>query len=242
MKTKTLWILTSFVLLTALAGCSAVPLLGGAQPMPRQISASGSGQVFLTPDIAYISIGVESRSEIVGTALSRNNAQAKAVAGALEKLGVDPKDIQTSAFNVYPQIQYGPMGEPGKTEYVVNNTVFVTVRDLQKMGELLDAAVRAGANSIHGVSFDIQDKAEAISQARRLAIENARANAQEIAALAGVELVDLITVNTYTQSPPVPFYDAKGFGGMAAEMSAEVPFASGQMVLTVNADMTFSIR
>ncbi len=240
MKLKTLWIFASILLLVVLAGCSAAPALGGVQPLPRQISASGSGQVYLTPDIAYISIGVESRSENVATALTRNNAQAKAVAEALEKLGVDPKDIQTSAFNVHPQVQYGPMGEPGETEYVVNNTVFVTVRELQKMGELLDAVVSAGANSIYGVSFDIQDKAEAISQARRLAIENARANAQEIATLAGVELGKLITVNAYTTSPPVPFYDTKGYGGMAA--SAEVPFASGQMVLTVNADMTFAIR
>ncbi|MDZ4159907.1 MAG: SIMPL domain-containing protein, partial [Anaerolineaceae bacterium] len=148
MKIKTVWLVVGLLLVLSLTACSGSPIIiGGSPPVTRQMTASGIGQVFLTPDIVYVSIGVESRAENVSTALTRNNAQAKAIANALEAMGVEAKDIQTSAFNVYPQTTYNPLGEPGPVEYVVNNTVYVTVRDLQSMGKLLDTVVRAGANT-----------------------------------------------------------------------------------------------
>ena len=111
--------------------------LPGQQPTPRTLSVSGYGEVFIAPDIAYINIGVQTRSETVKDALSINNAQAKAIADALMKLGVEAKDIQTSSFNVYPLQEYGPAGEVLRNLYVVDNIVYVTVRDLQKLGDVL---------------------------------------------------------------------------------------------------------
>jgi uncharacterized protein len=243
MKRSFLIALTSILAIAILSACAAPAVTAGSTrpDLPfRQINASGSGQVFLTPDLAYVTIGVESRSDQVSAALAENNAQAIAISNTLQEKGVDPKDIQTSAFNVYPQMEYNPMGEVIGNVYVVSNTVFVTVRNLQSLGELLDAVVRAGANQIYGVQFDVENKDAAITEARRLAIAKAKQNAVELAEAAGIELGELYNVNVWSASPS-PVFEGKGMGGYAFD-SASVPVSSGQMTLTMTADLTYEIK
>jgi uncharacterized protein YggE len=184
---------------------------------------------------------VHTESDSVATALSDNNTQAQAVSSALKELGVDPKDIQTSAFSVNPQQQFDKNGQPTKTVYVVDNTVNVTVRDLSKLGSMLDTTVKSGANTINGISFDVQDKATAIAQARKLAIEDGRSQATDMASAAGVTLSDLQTLNVYASSGPVPVYEAKG-GANTVSVASNVPTASGQMVITMEASMVYAIK
>ena len=122
----------------------------------------------------------------MAAALSDNSTQAQAIQKALTGMGVDPKDIQTSAFNVYPQqLQPNPRPDGSETTpvttYAVDNTVSVTVRDLSKLGALLDQVVKSGANNINGIQFDAEDKTKALSEARKLAIQDAKNQAQEIA-------------------------------------------------------------
>lgn len=209
------------------------------QQQPRTISVSGTGQVTLSPDVAYIYIGVHSQSENVAEVLGENNTKAQAIAAALQDLGIDPKDIQTSGFNIYPQQQYDEQGQITGTTYSVDNTVYVTVRDLQIMGNLLDVVVRTGANSINGISFDVLDKSKALSEARQLAIDSARSQAEEIAQAAGVTLGDLQTLNVYSSSPVVPMYEGKG--GVAMDGSS-VPVSAGQLILRVEVSATYIIQ
>jgi uncharacterized protein len=244
MKGKLLLTLTVVIVVFALAACSApigAPAATVPNDMVRTISAQGTGEVFLVPDIAYISIGVESRAPQVNAALNDNNAQAARIASTLRELGVEERDIQTSAFNVYPMQEYGPMGEMTEVVYVVSNTVLITVRNLQSMGEMLDAVVRAGANSIHNVQFDVENKELAVTEARRLAIANARQTALELADAAGVELGELVSLNVYSPGSPSPIYEGKVYGGLGASAS-NVPIAAGQMVLTFTADLSYEIR
>ncbi len=120
------------------------------------------------------------------TALNDNNEQAQAVTAALKTLNIEEKDIQTTSFNIYPQQQYeANTGKITGTIYMVDNTVYVTIRDLKKLGESLDAVVRSGANSINGINFDVVDKETALSKARELAITNARKQAEELAKASG---------------------------------------------------------
>jgi uncharacterized protein len=210
-----------------------------APAQPRTISVNGNGQVTLTPDVAYVYIGVRSQSENVADALTQNNDQSQAVAASLRELGIDARDIQTSSFNIYPQQEYGPQGEVTGTIYNVENSVYVTVRDLQILGRLLDVAVRSGANSINGITFDALDKTQAISEARRMAVESARSQAQEMAQAAGVELGELFTMNVYSTGPTVPMYDARGGYAMDA---AQVPVSAGQMVIRVEVNVVYTIR
>ena len=130
------------------------------------------------------------------------------------------KDIQTSAFNVYPQQQVNPKDPSAtetKTTYVVENTVNVTVRDLSKLGGLLDKVVGSGANTIHGIQFDVKDKAKALSEARKQAIDDAKAQAAEVAQAAGVQLGAIQTLNVYTGGQPGPVYQGKGGFAVAAD-------------------------
>ncbi|MCC6147211.1 MAG: SIMPL domain-containing protein [Anaerolineaceae bacterium] len=238
---KHLVVLISLMLALGLAACGTViPAPAAKEAAQRSISASGTGVAYLVPDLAYISVGVQSRASEVGVALRENNAQAQAISKVLTGMGVEAKDIQTSAFNVYPQPQYGPTGEITQTDYVVDNVVIVTVRKLDRLGEMLDAVVSAGANNINSIQFDVTDKQAALADARKAAVQDAQNTAQQIAQAASVELGEILMVSTYTAGSPVPVFEGKGYGGVSA--AADVPVSSGQLVLTVNADITYTIR
>jgi uncharacterized protein len=237
-KNKILISIFSMILVVSLAAC------GGGNPANDQkvqhpISVTGSGQVYLTPDVAYINIGVKSQADKVADALKKNNDQAAGVASALKDIGVDAKDIQTSAFNVYPQQEFGPNGEVTKTFYVVENTVNVTVRNLQKLGQMLDAVVQNGANTINSIQFDALDKTKATSEARKLAVQDAHNQAQELADAAGVKLGQLTSLSVFMSSGPMPAFQAKG--GASANSASQVPVSAGQLIITMDANMVYEI-
>jgi uncharacterized protein YggE len=205
---------------------------------------TGEGQVYLVPDVAYVYIGVHTQSENVSKALSDNNDQAKTVSDALKGLGVEEKDIQTTSFNIYPQQQYEPgTGNVTGTIYMVDNVVYVTVRDLKHLGDLLDVVVRSGANSINSINFDVVDKETALSKARELAIDNARKQAEELAKASGVTLGDVQSISTSSISTPMAkemYGMGGGGGGMAASQPA--PISAGQLVLTVDISISYQIK
>lgn len=240
MRTKITIIVLTLIAAALLGACSPV-VSTGANPNagPHIISVTGNGQAYLTPDIATIYIGVSSQSENVADALKENNAKAQAVAEALIALGVEAKDIQTSSFNVMPQQQYSPTGEMTGVIYMVENTVNVTARDLTKLGSMLDTVVTSGANSINNIQFDVVDKQTALSQARALAVENARKQAEDAAKAAGFNLGPVYSMNIYTSSGPIPMYEGKGVyaaGGNA------VPIAAGQLVISVDVNVSYEIK
>lgn len=238
MKNKIIVLVTGIILAALLAACQAPVVAPAAPQQPRLLSATGEGTVRLTPDIASISIGVHSQSSSVQTALNDNNDKAQAVAAALKGLGVDPKDIQTSAFNISPQQQTGPNGElTGEVLYMVDNTVNVTVRDLTKIGAMLDAVVKAGANNIYNIQFDVQNKDEGIAQARQIAIDNAKKQAADMAQSAGVELSRINNISVYSNPVPVQAFDNKGgLGGSAA------PISAGQLVINIQASISYELK
>ena len=235
---KKLNLMIVFVLLAGLLSACGLQTTNNEQT--RQLNISGTGEVYLVPDIAYVYIGTRSEAVEVGDALSQNNQQAQNIAKVLTDMGVDQKDIQTTAFNVYPVQNYGPEGEPMETRFVVENTVFIKVRELQRLGELLDVVVRNGANQINGISFNVEDREQAEADARRLAVIDAKQKAEELAESAGVSLGDLINLNVYSYGNPQPMYESKG-GGYSADMSA-APIASGQLLITAEATLTYRIK
>jgi uncharacterized protein YggE len=216
---------------------------GTETPPLRTLAVAGTGKVTLTPDIAYINVGVHTEDADVGEALSRNSDQAQAVIDALKARGVADSDIQTSNFNIYPTQQYGPTGELLDTRFAVDNTVYVTVRNLPDLGEMLDAVVSSGANSINGIQFDLADKTEAMTDARQQAVENARSLAEEMAAATGVELGQIQSINVNTNTGPIPYYDMYGRGGGAGMAAAEAaPISAGQIVITADVSLVFQIQ
>lgn len=210
------------------------------QPL-RTLSVNGTGRVYLVPDIAYISIGVHTEGKNAAEVVANNAELSEKVKNALKAAGIDVKDMQTTNFSIYPQAKYDDQGQPtGVITYVVDNTVYVTVREIDEVGVILDTAVKAGANNIYGIQFDVADKNKALSEARIQAVQDAQKTADELAQASGVTLGAVQTISSYN-SPPVPVYDARG-GGMAVEQAANVPVSPGQMVLTVDVSVVYEIR
>lgn len=232
----------SLMLIAALVltACATSALAQGEESKLRTLTVNGTGKTYLTPDIAYVSIGVHTEDANASKAVASNNTQSQEVAEALSDFKIDPKDIQTTNFSIYPQQEYDQEGKVTGTRYIVDNTVFVTLRDLDKLGEVLNAAVTAGANSINSIQFDVEDKTEALSGARKAAVGNALTQAEELAAAAGVELGEVQTITTYSVGTPIPVFEGKGGGAMVAE--ASVPVSPGQMILTVDVNIVYEIR
>jgi uncharacterized protein YggE len=241
---KNMFVVVSLlVVATLVAGCTPTVIERSAEPqtMERTIAVNGTGSVTASPDVAYINIGVHTENADPKEALTSNTTQAQDVVDAIKALGVAGEDIQTSNFYVYPSYEYGPMGETLGTKYIVDNTVYVTVRDLTKLGEMLQAVVTSGANNINGITFDIIDKDTLASEARKQAVENARKQAQDIADAAGVELGELMYVNVYYSGTTYPQYEGKGGGG-AYSADLSVPVSAGKMVVTAEVNMTYKIK
>jgi uncharacterized protein YggE len=242
MKNK--FYLVGIVALLALivSACGPTTVNQAAPEPQRSISVSGAGSVSATPDIAYIYVGVHTEAPTAAEAVEENNTQTQEVINALTEFGVDENDIRTTNFSIWPQDKYDPMtGTPtGEKTYVVDNTVYVTVRDLDKLGDLIDTVIEAGANTVNSIQFDVADKDEVLEQARDAAVKDAEETAQELAASAGVTLGELQTISTF-DSQPYPIYDGKGGGGaMAAE--AAVPIQPGQLTYTVTVNVTYGIK
>ena len=243
MRTGKWSIIVAMLLVTLLFGAcgssQSEPTATGTPP-PRNITVSGSGKVYLTPDIATISIGVHNEDESAARAVNGNNAQAQKVTEVLLEMSVEEDDIQTSNFNIYLEQRYDEDGNQAGTIYIVDNTVFVTVRDLNILGEIMGTVVEAGANSIFGIQFDVEDKTRALSEARKAAVEDARKKAEELALAAGVTLGEVQAINEYG-GVPVPVFEGKGGGGFAAT-SDQVPVSLGQLSLTVEVSVVYHIR
>ncbi len=238
---KKLLIVPLTIAALVLAGCGPATISStGGQP-DRTLNVTGLGQVDITPDIAYIYIGIHTEGASASDAVKANNTQTEVLINALTDSGVDAKDIRTTNFGIWPSTQYGPDGQALGTVYMVDNTVYVTVRELDGLGDLLDSAIEAGANSINSIQFDLADKTEALKEARADAVKNASEQAAELADAAGVQLGEIVNV-TYFDSQPYPYSVGKGGGGGGAGIEAAVPIQPGQLSITANVSLTYEIK
>ncbi|MBI4731523.1 MAG: SIMPL domain-containing protein [Chloroflexi bacterium] len=233
MRTKLVFLVSLLALALVLSACGPA-----ASASSRSLSVSGTGTVYLTPDIAYLYVGVHTEDADIAVAVERNNTRAQALVDALIASGVSSEDIQTSNFSVWSYDEYDDTGMRF-TNYSVDNSVYITVRDLSQLGTLLNTAVAAGANNINSIQFDVADKTAALEEARRLAMENANALADELAQTAGVSVGEIQTI-AYTDYYPSPYY---GMGGGGAEApNASVPIQPGQMQVSVTVSVTYGIK
>jgi uncharacterized protein YggE len=208
----------------------------------RTLTVDGTGSIILVPDMAYVNIGVNSEGEQVAEALSRNNELARQIANTLKEAGVEEKDIQTANFNVYPQQRYDNNGQVTGTYFSVSNNLYVTVRNLSKLGELLDLVTQSGANNIYGIQFDIKDRRAVLDQARDLALADAKAKAADIAKVMDVTLTEVLHINTSQSNfNPIPY--GMGGGEMAVRSNdSSVPVAAGQIEITFTATLVYGIK
>ena len=241
MKTKTIFLIAILLLGTVLTACGPASIAVQTQPPARTITVTGTGKVTLTPDIAYISIGVHTENASATQAVSGNSTQAQAVITAIKGFGVADKDIQTTDFSINPQQQTDSNGKVTGILYVVDNTVYVTVRDLTKLGNLLDSAVNAGANNISSIQFDLADKTAALSQARLAAVADARKQADELTKATGVSLNVVQSISYYDTTAPVTVQYAKA-DIVAAPAAASVPVQAGSMQIYTTVTIVYGLK
>lgn len=212
---------------------------------PAVITVAGEGEASVAPDTAIVTLGVVRQAKTAREALDDNNKAMSEVLKALKANGIADRDLQTSGFGIAPQYNY-PVDKDGQSlppeliGYQVTNTLTVRLRDMAKLGALLDTSVSLGINQGGDIRFT-NDKPEAtITEARKAAVASAIAKAKTLSEAAGVKLGRVIEINEMPERPqPVPVYRAS----MAKEMAdgGAVPIAGGENSYNVTVSMTFAL-
>lgn len=208
---------------------------------PRTVSVIGIGQVNSQPDNAVIVLGVQTQAETASQALTRNSAQMQVLIRSLRQGGVQSADVQTQTIQLQPQYQQPASSSGDQTGqligYIATNTVEVRVRDLDKLGSLLDAAVQAGGNTIQNIRFEVSDPAKQLDQAREAAMKDAKDKAEKLAALANAKLGPVYTISEYSQTP-LPFFSPS----VAAAEQAAVPVQPGTQTVEVEVNVSWYLE
>ena len=228
------------LLTTALSGTLAAASPAGALPADsaaaRTINVNGSAQVTLKPDIAYISFGTLTYETTAVAARDANNALMAKVMDALKAQGIDTdKDVQTTNYSINPRYS-----QDGKQiiGYEVSNNIQVKVRNLDKLGTILEAATAAGANIANGLYFDVEDREAAYNQALVKAIDNAKLRAGTLAKSAGGTLGAVVSASeSGGYYPPGPVY----YRG-AMDSAGSVPVSTGSMQVSASVNITFELK
>lgn len=216
-----------------------------AAPLRRSVSVNGTGSASVLPDMAVITLGVQSDAPTAREALTENNEQMDAVLSAVRQAGIANADIRTQAVQLYPRYDTSPQPVEGQgggtnnlTGFTAANTVEITVRDIENLGALIDQSVTAGSNQIQGIRFDVSAPNQALDEAREAALSDARHKAQQLAELTDSSLGQVITVTEGSRGPI--FYQNIAVDAIAAEES--VPVAPGSQMVTVDVQVTWELQ
>ena len=226
------------VLLTATLGSWACAPMGSPDGMPRRpatVTVSGAGTVAAAPDLAEITIGVVTQALTGAQALAANSQAMERLLQALGGLGIAARDIQTTNISVSPLRR--PDGQPPEiTGYEVSNQVRVKVRDLARLGRVLDQQVGQGANLVYGIRFGLQEPAPRLDEARKLAMADARRRAELYATTAGLKLGRVVAVQEAGAASPRPEMAPR------VMMSAAVPVVPGEQEIQASVIVTFTLE
>ena len=219
---------------------------GEEKQSERSISVSGQGTASAKPDLVTLSLGVQATGETAMEALELNSEQMAAVIDELLEAGIDEEDIQTSGINLYPvydnEQRFGSSEPREIVGYRAQNTVTVTVHEIEMAGEVLDAAVTAGANTVSGIRFGLSDTDTLVTDALIAAVLNAQEKAQTIADTLGVELGAALMVHEeYIERPQAGAFAARA--EMAFDSGGFAPPVQGGTVgVTAHVRVTFAIE
>ncbi|ABD25749.1 protein of unknown function DUF541 [Novosphingobium aromaticivorans DSM 12444] len=244
--------------LLAAAAASLFPLAASAQQVSSGpvvaagntlLSIAAEGKSARAPDLAVFNAGVTTQAKTAGAALSENADRMNAVIAALKKAGIAERDIQTSNLSVNPvygQPRRLPDGsfeqqDPVIIGYQATNQVSVRQRKLDQYGKVIDTLVAAGANQVHGPSFQIDSPDGAMDEARIEAMKKARARADLYAKAAGLRVVRILSISENAgwapPQPPIVFARAE----MMSAPKAPSPVAAGELEMTVTVNVSYEL-
>jgi uncharacterized protein len=228
-------------LATAVVGSGLAPrsalAVDPTTPKEHTITVSGAGRVIIAPDVADLRLGVSITKPTVKEARALAADQMTKVIAALKKLGIAEKDIQTTGLSLQPQYTYPSSGNPRLTGYTLLNAVTVTIRDLDKLGDAVDDGLAAGATTLDGVWFRVDDPSGAQRQAREQAVADARAHAGTLASAAGVTITGVASISEVSAPGPQPmFYEGARLQALAADAATPIQVGTNEVVVTVTVE------
>jgi uncharacterized protein len=201
------------------------------------INVNGAGEVMVVPDVLELNIGIRSEADSSAEAMAMTSRKMNELIGTLKEAGIPGRDIRTRNIRLHPTYQTED-GRRQVTGYIAVNTVFVKIRDMEAAGGIIDDAVRAGGNVIEGIQFTIENPAPYAEQAREKAFENARHKAEQLTALAGMELDTVMSLSesSHLPSPVTPRLQTQ------ARTFSEVPVEAGVQKVQVNVQAVWSMK
>lgn len=221
-----------FACLALLTSLLFTPALWAAESAPRQLLVSGEGEIWLAPDMAVLQLTVSREATTAREALDANSAAMQQVLDAMRKSGVADRDLRTSQFNIQPRYHYpsreqdGGQAQPTIVGYQVINSLEVRVRDIDRVGGILDQAVSLGVNQDGQIQFTNADPREAVTAARVAAVQDALGKARTLAEAAGLKLGEVLEISEQSGSPaPMPATLKREMVMSAADA---VPVATGE--------------
>jgi uncharacterized protein len=227
---------------TTMAACAQDNTANTGYAVPADatlLSVSAQAEAKRVPDVATISAGVVTQAADANAAMRANAVQMDKVMAAIKAAGIAERDIQTSGINLNPQYKYVENQEPTITGYQANNTVNLKVRDIGKLGKVLDALVASGANQVNGPSFEIDQPEEAYDEARRGALEKAQARAAMYAKTLGLRVRRIVSISEGAGfQPPRPMVMMAMARGKA---EADTAVSPGETTLSANLDVVFEL-
>jgi len=217
--------------------------IGRADKAERMMSIQGEGKVIVKPDVAVTSLGMISVAPTVADAQKKNTDIMNNLISKLKALKIDEKDIQTSAYNIYPQYNYSESEGQTLKGYEVSQSVTVKIRDLTKANQVIALAGEVGINDVGGLQFTVDDRDVYLEQARQLALAKVADKMAVLSKELGVRLTSVISYDEYEtgQTPDYSSYAKLGMGGSdLAPAAPQLESGSNEIVMKVN--VTFEIR
>lgn len=214
------------------------------EPVPR-IMVTGEGSVDIAPDMAVLMLSVNREAPTAREALTANSAAMSKVLAAMTGLGIDKRDLQTANFDIQPRYTNpnrqanGSAQAPKLVGYIVRNSLSVRVRDISRVGEVLDTSVTLGVNEGGSILFTNDDPSAAITQARTRAMQEALAKARTLADAADVELGNVLEISEQNYSPRAQPMMAKA---MMMDSAESVPISAGENTYSVTVSVSLAIE
>jgi uncharacterized protein YggE len=210
--------------------------IGADVAYKNSITVRGEGRVYTKPDIALVNLSVVTEGRNVKDVQEKNSEKMNKVIAFLKDFGISEKDIKTINYRIHPRYSYEDRRIPRIIGYEITQTLEVKIRDLETIGELLEQSVSAGINQVSSLHFEVDDDEKVKQEARKLAIEDAKAKARKLASQLGVKLIKISGFDEAT-SFDYPIFREFGIGG-----AAEVPqIQVGENEIVVNVTLIYEI-
>lgn len=227
----------------ALPSIEPAPSTQPASSQSNIITANATGEYYVTPDVAYVTIGMTTSGESADEVQKTNDNAMKGILDAIKNQGVAESDIRTAEYSVYPEYNYSGSRTIIKG-YTAVNRAMVTINDVSKIGTVLEAANKAGANDIGNISLSVKDRNSAYDIALADAIKAARNRAQVMADASGVKLGGLVSVTDSGYSTPYLERSYDMMAGMSTDdsgTSSAAGISTGELKITATAVVIFEI-